>query len=124
MDNLMPFLDQLKNQTQRERLVEIFNWINSNYPQLKSRIAWNQPMFTDHGTFIIGFSVSKNHISIAPEAAGIKQFSDDFTRIGYTFGKQLFRITNVQEVDYELLKNIIDFNIAEKKNCTKFWRNK
>ena len=25
-------------------------------------------MFTDHGTYIIGFSVSKKHLAVAPEA--------------------------------------------------------
>lgn len=32
-------------------------------------------MFTNHGTFIIGYSSAKQHFSITPEATGMKQFS-------------------------------------------------
>lgn len=122
MNNLTPFLEEMENAEQRKRLVEIFTWIKQNYPQLETRIAWNQPMFTDHGTFIIAFSVAKKHISVAPEGEGITQFTSDFDRIGYSYGKQMFRIMDTQEVDYDLLKSIIDFNIEDKKDCTKFWR--
>jgi uncharacterized protein YdhG (YjbR/CyaY superfamily) len=38
---------------------------------LKEEIKWNQPMFSDHGTFIIGFSIAKEHIAVAPEAVVI-----------------------------------------------------
>ena len=38
------------------------------FPQLKEENKWNQPMFNDHGTFIIGFSIAKGHIAVAPEA--------------------------------------------------------
>ena len=34
-------------------------------------------MFTDHGTFIIAFSVTKNHISVAPEAKAIQGFKEN-----------------------------------------------
>lgn len=122
MDNLMPYLDDLENSDQRKRLVEIFTWIKDTYPDMESRIAWNQPMFTIHGTFIIAFSVSKKHISVAPEAAGINKFISDFERVGYSYGKKVFRILNTQDVDYGLLKDVIDFNIEDKKNNTKFWR--
>ncbi|MCQ4950818.1 hypothetical protein NE646_14380, partial [Bittarella massiliensis] len=42
------------------------------FPDLTPKIAWNQPMFTDHGTFIIGFSAAKAHLAVAPERAGIQ----------------------------------------------------
>lgn len=34
-------------------------------------------MFTDHCTFIIGFSIAKHHLAVAPEIAGINRFSDE-----------------------------------------------
>ena len=31
-------------------------------------------MFTDHGTFIIGFSIAKHHLAVAPERVVIQHF--------------------------------------------------
>ena len=47
-------------------MVEVLNWVVQNYPELELRIAWNQPMFTDHGTYIIGFSAASKHMAMPP----------------------------------------------------------
>ncbi|MGC2952001.1 iron chaperone, partial [Enterococcus faecium] len=48
---------------------DLFAKITETKPQLDTTVKWNQPMFTDHGTYIIAFSFAKNHFSIAPEKA-------------------------------------------------------
>lgn len=53
------WVSELKNESLKEKLTEIFAMIERDYPFLKPEIKWNQPMLTDHGTYIIGFSVSK-----------------------------------------------------------------
>lgn len=40
-------------------------------------------MFTDHDTFIIGFSAAKHHMAVAPEKAGIVRFSKENVQAGY-----------------------------------------
>jgi uncharacterized protein YdhG (YjbR/CyaY superfamily) len=42
-------------------------------------------MFTDHGTFIIGFSVAKHHLAEKPEF-------DKIVKAGYDHTKELVRI--------------------------------
>ncbi len=86
------------------------------------KIAWNQPMFTVHGTFIIGFSVAKHHLAVAPERAGINHFSDEIVQAGYDHTKQLVRIQWDSPVDFSLLEKMIEFNILEKEDCSTFWR--
>ena len=54
------FLEGIDDRSKRERMEQIFTWIRHHYPHLKQEIKWNQPMYTEHGTFIIGFSVAKN----------------------------------------------------------------
>ena len=44
-------------------------------------------MFTDHGTFIIGFSVSKKHLAVAPESVTITHVEDDIVKAGYDYTK-------------------------------------
>jgi len=79
-------------------------------------------MFTDHGTFIIGFSVSKQNLLIAPEVVGINHFSDEIVQTGYDHTKGLMRIRWDRPVDFSLLGKIIDFNILDKADCSTFWR--
>lgn len=79
-------------------------------------------MFTDHGTYIIGFSVSKYHLAVAPEKVGMTQFADSIVQAGYDHTKLLMRIQWNQPVDYALLEQMIEFNILDKADCSTFWR--
>lgn len=116
------YLAQIDNPQHRERTEEVLKWVAEKYPNMEQKIAWNQPMFTDHGTFIIGFSIAKQHLAVAPEKAGIDHFSDDIVQAGYDHTKQLVRIKWDGPVDYSLLERMIEFNIMEKADCTTFWR--
>ncbi|MFC6323543.1 iron chaperone [Companilactobacillus baiquanensis] len=121
MDTFDEYIEGIDVDEHRDRVIEILTWVEKNFPNLDTRVAWNQPMFTDHGTFIIGFSVAKNHISIAPEGKVMEQFEEKLKLAEYSFGKKMFRIKFDQDVDFDLLKEIIEFNIEDKKECTTFW---
>ena len=116
------FINKIKEEEKREKLESVFEYIEKEFPNLEKRIAWNQPMYTDHGTFIIAFSVAKNHISVAPEAKGIEVFRDEIINSGYDCSVMLFRLPFNKKIDYTLLGRIIKFNIEDKKELTSFWR--
>ncbi|GEP19630.1 iron chaperone [Pediococcus argentinicus] len=122
MDDFKDYLSKISDEDQRARTTKVLNWVHSEFPQLKTRIAWNQPMFTDHDTFIIGFSTSKKHLAVAPEEITITKFSDQIKEAGYAHTKGLIQIPWEKDVDFELLKDIIQFNIDEKIDATSFWR--
>lgn len=122
MEVFAEYLARINNLGHRDRTEEVLAWITKKYPNLVPKIAWNQPMFTDHGTFIIGFSVSKHHLAVAPEKAGINQFSDEIEKAGYDHTKELVRIRWDGPVDFSLLGKMIEFNITEKADCSTFWR--
>ena len=122
MEDFNDFLETIENIEHRARMTEILTWIETKFPQLGKRIAWSQPMFTDHATFIIGFSVAKNHIAVSPEKAGLRQFSHRIVQSGYEMTKELFRIKWDKPVDYDLLEDMIKFNIEDKADCKTFWR--
>ncbi|SDC22949.1 hypothetical protein SAMN05421734_105165 [Pelagirhabdus alkalitolerans] len=122
MNTVYDFLETIEDDVQQKRVKEVLDWITRNYPKLELTIKWNQPMFLDHGTFIIGFSVAKKHLAIAPEPQAINELEDKITRAGYEYTKQLIRMPWKDSVDYELLQTIIDFNIQDKADCTTFWR--
>lgn len=122
MKDLNDFLSKISEPDHRERLEELFDWTMKTYPQFSVVIKWNQPMFTDHGTFIIAYSTSKKHLSIAPETVTISTFKEDIEKSGYQHTDNIIKITWDQPIDYSLLKKIIDYNIQEKIDYTKFWR--
>ncbi|MCL6658743.1 MULTISPECIES: iron chaperone [Paenibacillus] len=122
METFAEFIARIDNPEHQARTEEVLNWVTEKFPNLKQKIAWNQPMFTDHETFIIGFSVSKQHLAVAPEKAGINRFSEEITQAGYDHTKELIRMKWKQEIDFELLERMIEFNIADKAECSTFWR--
>ncbi|WP_085507397.1 iron chaperone [Thalassobacillus devorans] len=122
MKEFEEFLAKIDDPDHRDRTEEVLQWVSEKFPQLKREVKWNQPMFTDHGTFIIAFSVAKKHLAVAPEQAGIEQFSDEIKQAGYEHTKQLVRMPWNRPVDYSLLEKMIAFNIKDKEGYSAFWR--
>jgi len=122
MEVFAKYLAGIDNPDHRDRTKEILAWVASNFPNLEPQIKWNTPMFSDHGTYIIGFSTAKQHLSVSPEELGIANFADDISQAGYSATKGLFRIPWNDPVNYELLKKMIEFNIQDKAEYTDFWR--
>lgn len=122
MEDFLEFIEHINNGQQRARTQEVLEWVKSKFPNLEARIAWNQPMFTEHGTFIIGFSVSSKHLAVSPERAGMVRFTNEITKAGYSQSKMLFRIRWEEPVNYILLDQIIRFNCIDKAECKTFWR--
>jgi hypothetical protein len=116
------FLENIDNLENRKKLEEVLIHISETFPQLKREIKWNQPMFTHHGTYIIGFSTAKYHIAVSPEKFTLDKFREDIEKTGYSTSKMIFRIKWNDDVDYELLEKMIAFNIEDKKDYNKFWR--
>ena len=122
MEVFAEYLARIDDPQHRVRTEEILGWIMERFPNLVPKVAWNQPVFTDHGTFIIGFSAAKHHLAVAPERAVIERFSDEIMQTGYDYSKELVRIPWDSPVDYALLDRMIGFNIADKAGYSGFWR--
>lgn len=122
MQNFEEYLAAIENIEHREKMRDLFDWILTEFPELETRIAWNQPMFTHHETFILAFSLAKNHISVSPEVKTLTLFAEDIDQSGYDHTNNIFRIKWTQAIDRELIKKLISFNIEDKKDYHKFWR--
>lgn len=122
MKDFQMFLDSMHEPDKRERMENILKYVKEKFPQLKEEIKWNQPMFSDHGTFIIGFSVAKGHIAVAPEAVVISLFEKEIEEAGYSHTQNMLRIKWTDKLDFDLLDKIIAYNIENKKGMTSFWR--
>ncbi|MDF2872575.1 MAG: hypothetical protein K0R05_4150 [Anaerocolumna sp.] len=122
MEAFADFISKIDDPEQKARVIEVLEWIGEKYPNLETKIAWNQPMFTDHGTYIIGFSVSKKHMAVAPEELTLAKFVNEIEQADYSHTTGLIRITWDNAVDYGLLEKMIEFNIQDKADYTTFWR--
>ncbi|MFH0992871.1 MAG: DUF1801 domain-containing protein [bacterium] len=122
METFEVFLNQIENLQHRAKLAAVLARIGDRFPMLERQIAWNQPMFIDHGTFIIAFSTSKKHFAVAPEKAGMIHFHDAIAKAGYEQSMMLFRIGWDEPVDDVLFEDIIRYNMLEKAECKTFWR--
>ena len=118
------FLATIPDNDNRARMVEVLDWVAQHYPELELRIAWNQPMITHHGTYIIGFSAASKHMAMAPERATMIRFEPVMRERGTDFGKMFARQPWNKPFDYELLDAFIQHQLAEKRYITSFWRPK
>ncbi len=124
METLDDFLETIDKEAHREKLKNVLQTVLENYPELTMEIKWNQPMllYKDNGSFILGFSKAKPHFAISPEKYTLDTFADDIKAAGYQMTKMFLKIKWTDEVNYDLLYRIIDFNIKDKKDSSSFWR--
>lgn len=117
-----PYLEKIEDEKDRKKVRDVYKWIEDQFPDLQREVKWSTPLYSHHGTFIIGIKPARKHFSINPEPEGINVFSDKIKKAGYTHEKMTYKIKYSDEVDYELLKEIIEYNIEDKKDAVKFWR--
>ncbi|VDG19570.1 hypothetical protein [Lactobacillus sp. CBA3606] [Lactiplantibacillus mudanjiangensis] len=118
------FINAIDDPDHREKFITVLNWVKSTFPNLTSRFAWNQPMFTDHGTFIVGFSIAKPHFNVALEFLTLEHFREMITTQGDHTTKMFWQIKFTQPVNYDLLERTIQYNLTTKADITSFWRQK
>ena len=105
-------------------MVDVLVWAGLTYPELELRIAWNQPMFTHHGTYIIGFSAASKHIAMTSECATMIRLEPVMRERGTDFDKTFARQPWNKPFDYGLLNAFIQHQLADKRHVTSFWRAK
>ena len=106
----------------KDKIVSIFEFIEEKFPELVLEIKWNEPMFLFNNSFIIAFSVWKNHVSIAPEKYAMDIYQEKLLSFNYEVTSNLFKIKKDQEVNFDLLLEIINFKIKDKSNSKTFWK--
>lgn len=121
INTIEQYLLLIDDENKRKILKDLLIWIESTF-DLVLEIRYNQPMFVKNGTFILSISNSKNHMSVAPELETMNYFRDEILMAGYESTQMLFRIKYKDEINYNLLTRIINYNIETKKNHEKFWR--
>lgn len=122
MSEFSDWLAGLGDDAKADKLARIFDWVDETFPQLAKAIKWNQPMYTNEGTFIIGFSAASKHFAFTPEDFTIAKFEADIDAAGYSHTPRIVRVGWNEDVDFALLERVIAFQIEDKAGHTSFWR--
>lgn len=96
--------------------------MHETYPRLNPQVKSNEPTFTDRSTFIVGFSLATTHLALGPEATAFTHVPDRLDRSGYPTTSMITRIRSDKPFPYDLLAEMIDCNMRDKKNVATFWR--
>ena len=96
--------------------------ITQAHREVLLHIARSQPMFTHHGTYIIGLSAAPKHMALTPERATMIHFEPIFHERDTDFGKRFARQPLNNPFDYELLDAFIQDQLAGKQVITSLWR--
>lgn len=91
---------------------KILDEVLKKFPKLELVVAWNQPMLKHGKDYVIGFSASKNHITIGPwgdDVMGV--FADKLA--GLKTNKKTFQVPLHWKVDTVLLHQIIQYCLKE-----------
>lgn len=121
METLDDFLETIPVTEHRTTLQTVLQRVRRDHPDLELQIKWKQPMLVREGTFIIGFSASKPHFSVAPEKVILDEFLERIVEAGYEHTKMQFKIRWDQAVNWGLLEAIVERSIEYKQGCETFW---
>jgi uncharacterized protein YdhG (YjbR/CyaY superfamily) len=95
-----------------KKIKEIFASITTTYSDLELVMAWNKPMLKIEDQYILGISVSKNHLTIGP-------FNQDFVKTfakkleKYEFNKKTFKVPFDWKVDGPFMRAIVKDRLSE-----------
>lgn len=108
------YLTAMADPQHRTRLTEILRWLSEEFPDLTPKLSRSQPVFLDGETFIIGFEHKAQALVVNPERAGVQYFSEKIISAGFDHDESVFRMPWNGVVDYQLLEEIVKFNILDK----------
>lgn len=121
MTTFAQYLAQIDSPTHRDQFAAVLQWVAQQDPQLTGVIKWNQPMFTAHGTFILGFFAAQHHFTVGPEQVIFDQFLPQIKAQSLKHGKKTFQISFDQPVPYDLLGQLLQATLTLKATTTSFW---
>lgn len=95
----------------QDQLKIIYKVIKETAPELEEKISWGMPTFAlSHN--IIHFAAHKAHIGLYPGAEAVEHFADALK--GYKTSKGAIQFPIDREIDTDLIRRILQFNLSRK----------
>lgn len=122
METFDDYLATITNEEHQKITRDVLNWVRENYPDMTERIAWSSPTFVAHGTHIISFKHTKKHLAVSIEGKAVRHFAETFDKNDLNYGTMNVNFPWKTPINLSLLKDIIDYNLEDKKDLTSYWR--
>jgi uncharacterized protein YdhG (YjbR/CyaY superfamily) len=98
--------------TKAATLRSIIDRILTGFPELESKISWNVPTIHRGGKYVIGVCAYKNHLTFSPWSPRlIEEFKGRLEK--FVVFKNCFQIPVDWEVDWELVKDLVEARLAD-----------
>jgi len=94
---------------QRDELARIRSIINQVIPEATEVISYGMPAFNYKGEYLIGFYVSKNHMSLFPTAGPINAMKNKLGAFKLSKGTIQFTINN--PISNSIIKDILLYRV-------------
>ncbi len=91
-------------------LIKIRALILEEFPDVEEKFSWNMPQIYYKGN-VVWFSNCKGHIGLYPEPLAIVEFQDRLS--GYKTTKGAIQFKKKEEIPYDLIMDIVRFNITK-----------
>jgi uncharacterized protein YdhG (YjbR/CyaY superfamily) len=110
--SLDEYFASLDDPVKATTLRSIIDVILADFPELQVKLAWNVPQIHRDGTYVLGLSAARNHLSVAPWSPRVMA---DFTaRLeGYVVTPNLFHVSVDWDVDEDLIKDLVRARLGE-----------
>lgn len=119
------YVNGIENEEHKKIFIGVLEWIQDTYPELSLVFKYKTPMFIlkePKETFILGLNSAKKHFGLAPEGYYMVKFADKIKDSGYDYSLKLIKIKYKEEINYNFLKDLIDFKIEDKFGSETFWK--
>ena len=84
------------------------------FPRAERVIAWNQPMLRMDGSYLIGISAARGHLSFNPCSTEVLgSFADELGKRGYRVTRHIFTVPLDQDVHLPLVRRMVRARLAE-----------
>lgn len=116
------YFDKVADANNRKMVEDLYAQLVAIDPDLHILYAWNNPMIKYKESFNCGLTVAKAHFTLAFDTEALDFFKERIIEKGYGLNLKTFKIKYTQEVDFELLKEMVLFSIALRKDAKGFWK--
>lgn len=124
MEIITDYVNAIQDKKARGIFSSVLDWVAEHYPQLDASVFWGAAAFTHHGTFIISFTPFKKYMTVGVEVKPLRLFAGQIEKAGYKTTKSLLQLPWDKPINHDLLRTLIDFNIADKKDQTTLWHSR
>lgn len=100
-------------EAQRPTVEKLRMTIKAAIPEAEEVISYNMPAYRHNGVLLY-FGVFAKHIGLYPTPSGIKAFEDKME--GFQYAKGSVKFPFDQEMPWELVKEIAQFRLNERKS--------